>query len=194
MTMRHLARGVVAAFACWATFGGCAARPNPEVSPSAGPSAEWVIVRATGGIAALEVVRSIEFSPGGRARWTAFTRRLCGASAECPAFDSATGPLPAAAVARVQAAVREARVASLDPDYGIGPGADRMSTEVSVRIEGQTHRTVGDESTWPLSVQRMVETVSEVVMQARQGAQRERDRIFHASQALHPSSPANSAR
>ena len=196
MTMRTVARGAGAALACWATLGACAARPTVETPApsSAGPAAEWVIVRATGGIAALEVVRSVEWTRDGAVRWTAFTRRLCATGSECPAFDSASGVLPAAAAARIQAAVREARVGSLDPDYGIGPGADRMSTEVSVRLEGRTHRTVGDESTYPLSVQRVVETVSEVVSAARQGAQRERVRVFHASHALQPSSAANSAR
>ena len=196
MTIRRFARGAGAVLACWATLGACASRPAAETPApsSAPPAAEWVIVRATGGIAALEVVRSVEWTRGGSVRWTAFTRRLCATGTECPAFDSAAGVLPADAAARIQAAVREARIGSLDPDYGIGPGADRMSTEISVRVDGRTHRTVGDESTYPLSVQRVVETVSEVVSAARQGAQRERVRVFHASHALQPSSAANSAR
>ena len=196
MTMRTLARGAGTALAIWATLGACAARPvveSPAPSTSA-PAAEWVIVRATGGIAALEIVRSVEWTRDGAAKWTTFSRRLCAAGDECPAFDSASGLLPPAAAARVQDAVRDARVASLHPDYGIGPGADRMSTELSVRLGGQTHRTVGDEGTWPPPVQRVVEAVSEVVMAARQGARDDRVRALNASHALQPSSAANSAR
>ena len=152
-----------------ATIAGCVRRvetASPEVRPVR------VIARSTGGIGALDVVRIVELDSSAT-RWTAFTRRLCDASGDsvrrCPAAtDSAAGGLSAEGATRVWTAVREARFAELRPDYGVGPGADRMSLEVRVvGSDGREHAVRGDESTVPPALSRVVETMNAEISAAR---------------------------
>ena len=160
---------VIGALALSAAIAGCVRRVE-TASPEARPVR--VIARASGGIGALDVVRIVELDSS-VTRWVAFTRRLCDGGGDslsrCPAAtDSAAGHLDTASSTRVWTAVREARLAELRPDYGMGPGADRMSLEVRVvGSDGREHAVRGDESTVPPALARVVETMNAVISAAR---------------------------
>ena len=162
-----LALAVLVAVAC--------VRPPAETEPAGNDAAgaaradssasSAVLVRQTGGIAALEIVQRIERA--GDVRWSTRTGRLCGSSCP-PATDSAGGPLAAPLAARAWAAARAAGLDTLRADYGSTRGAaDMMDVAVRDTTSSGTRTFRGDEGTLPPALKALTSEVASVIRDAR---------------------------
>jgi hypothetical protein len=134
-------------------------QPRLDQVSSSGAKVE---ILAEGGFAALSLNHVVRHDD----RYFLFTqRRIC--NGVCPAIDSASGSLSAAATDSIFKIVLPASV-GLKDDYGVTRGgADMMSYTIRLTMGGSTKTITADDGTMPPELRQIVSAVHQSIEAAR---------------------------